>query len=182
MTGVRCARVNQFGFYAPTGISRKFFLTVSTCDFTPRRNHYGSAESAVRSADDICAVSWDHRRLDLTVSILSHPIWPRIANHLKVTEYDRDGGHDEPRHRIEFLSLPEALGREAAFVQMPCVCCKRPVNPLRRREGDGWDRLYYAPCCALGVRIACSRGAEARDEYEKFIAGDRRTEKQLSLF
>lgn len=116
------------------------------------------------------------------MSLLHHEIWPQIANHLKVTEYDRDGGHDDPRHRIEFLSLPEILGRRAAFVQMPCVCCGRPINPLRRREGDGWDRLYYAPCCPVSVRVACSRGAEARAEYERFVACDKRTEAQLSMF
>lgn len=108
------------------------------------------------------------------MSIMGHVIWPRIIPHLVVTPCG--DGSIEPRHRIEFLGLPDALGREASFIQMPCVCCGRPINPLRRRVGDAHDRLYYACTCLLNVRIACSRGGEARLEYE------RREQKQLSMF
>jgi hypothetical protein len=117
------------------------------------------------------------------MTILAHPVWPRIREYLHVVECARDGGVDEPRIRIEFLGLPLALVHEVIYAQMACVTCKRPINPLRRREGDT-DRLYYACCCHIGVRTRCSRSAEARVEYDRFksLVGTTQPREQLSLF
>ncbi len=109
----------------------------------------------------------------------------RLSGYLKVDIYDRDGGHDDPRIRIGFVDLPAELSLEAQWVEIPCVECKRPIHPLRRREGDPQTRLYYAPCCLIAVRIACSRSGAVRREYDAFkdigkrIAADPR---QLSMF
>lgn len=101
------------------------------------------------------------------MSITHSEIWDRIKVHLFVIPYDKDGGHEDPRVRIEFRGLARKLLDDAMFVQMPCVACGRPINPLRRREGDV-DRLYYAVACQIGVRTSCSRSAAAAAEYDRF--------------
>lgn len=120
----------------------------------------------------------------ITLSIIHEPIWPRLEPYLHVVQCAKDGGLDEPRIRIEFLHLPERLAREVVMYLMPCVHCQRPNHPLRRREGDDWDRLYYAPACPLAIRVACSRGRAAELEYERFkgVAAGPRPTAQLSLF
>jgi hypothetical protein len=120
--------------------------------------------------------------MSIVVSIVNEPIWSRIQEYLHVVEYDRDGGHNDPRIRIEFLDVPESLAREAVFVQMACVTCGRPNHPLRRREGDGWDRIYYAPSCPIAIRVSCSRGRAAELEYERFKGITPAPTKQLALF
>lgn len=121
--------------------------------------------------------------MSIVVSIVHEPIWKKLEPYLVVDIYDKDGGHEDPRIRIGFDDLPEALGRELAFFVMPCVTCQRPNHPLRRREGDEWTRLYYAPCCPLSVRVACSRGRAAHLEYERFKGVKAaRPDVQLALF
>lgn len=102
------------------------------------------------------------------MSILLHPIWQSLSRYLVVEKYDRDGGHEDPRIRIELRDMPLEVGRIASFSQMACVVCGRPIHPLRRREGHELSQLYYAPTCLIGVRIACSRSSKARAEYDRF--------------
>lgn len=115
-------------------------------------------------------------------SILFEPVWARLAPYLHVVECAKDGGLDEPRIRIEFLRVPETLARELVMYEMRCVHCQRPNHPLRRRQGDDWNRLYYAPACPITTRIRCSRGRAAELEYERFkgMVGQRATA-QLAL-
>jgi len=121
--------------------------------------------------------------MSVTTSIVFLPIWDRLRQYLKIDIYDKDGGHVDPRIRIGFDDLPEAFGRELAFVEMPCVSCGRPNHPLRRREGDDWTRLFYAPTCPLAVRIACSRTRAAELEYCRFKGIDTHRETpQLEMF
>ncbi len=119
------------------------------------------------------------------ISIIFTDVWQRIKEYLHVVECAEDGGITDPRIRIEFLGVPERLARELVMVEMPCVSCERPNHPLRRRVGDDWDRLYYAPTCPLTSRMACSRGNAAMLEYERFKAISmmpRLPPAQLSLF
>lgn len=95
-------------------------------------------------------------------------VWEDIREYLVVDVYDKDGGHVDPRIRIGFDNLPELMGRKLVFLEMPCVACGRPIHPLRRREGDPWSRLFYAPTCPLAVRLACSRTRAAELEYQRF--------------
>jgi hypothetical protein len=125
--------------------------------------------------------------MSVTISIARTEVWKEISQYLHIVECAQDGGVDEPRIRIEFLGMPESLMRRMVNVSMPCVACERPNFPLRRREGDAWDqgRLYYAPCCPISIRIACSRGRAAELEYERFrgmIGKEVRPQNQLSLF
>jgi hypothetical protein len=119
----------------------------------------------------------------LMTSLVFHPVWPRIRDHLHLDFYARDRGVDEPRVRIGFVDLPEILGRELVLLEMLCVTCQRPIKPLRRRIGDGFDRLYYAPCCPVATRAACSRSRAAQLEYHRFAGIDhRRPVVQLAMF
>jgi hypothetical protein len=119
------------------------------------------------------------------VSVTNHEIWRKISGYLKVDIYDRDGGHADPRIRIGFVDLPDELSLAAQWIEIGCVECARPVHPLRRREGDPNSRLYYAPCCLIAVRIACSRGPAVRREYDAFKDIAKRVSmdpRQLSMF
>lgn len=103
-------------------------------------------------------------------------LWPELELYLKIELYDRDGGHETPRRRIEFRKMPVGLTERAMRAEMPCVACGIIINPIRNRKKKGDDlrrhyreaarHLYYAPCCPLTIRIGCSRGDRARQEYE----------------
>ena len=109
----------------------------------------------------------------LDVSLVFLPIWPQISTYLKIENCVRDGGSvEDPRIRIGFENLPEALGRQATFISMPCVHCLTPMHPLRKRRGDLPTRLYYACACPVAVRPECSKGRAAMLEYERFKSVD----------
>ena len=117
----------------------------------------------------------------IVTSIVHTAAWKQLEEFLHVVEYTRDRGAQEPRIRIEFLDVPDALSRRLVFLEMECVTCGRPNHPLRRRDGDGWDRLYYAPTCALATRIACSRSRAAALEYQRFLGMKTKPTRQLTL-
>ena len=119
----------------------------------------------------------------IDISIMFLPAWKELEPYLVVDVYDKDGGHKDPRIRIGFDDMPEPLGMRMAFLEMPCVTCRRPNHPLRRREGDTYSRLYYAPACMLAVRMACSRSRAPELEYERFkgLIGRPRQVNQLEL-
>lgn len=119
----------------------------------------------------------------IDVSLIFLPAWERLKPYLLIDSYDRDGSAVEPRIRIGFVDLPDALGREMSFVTMACVACGAANHPLRKRVGDGFDRLYYAPACPVAVRPACSKGRAANLEYQRFMGlGNTKPATQLALF
>lgn len=76
----------------------------------------------------------------------------------------------QPGNRIELESwTPAPVVREALAFEMPCVACGAPIHPFRQR-GDENGNLFYAATCPLAVRIGCSRGQAARDEYRRVVA------------
>ena len=98
------------------------------------------------------------------MSILTHPLWPELRPYVHIGVYGRDGGPDNPRHRID-VRTPDSgvVLRRLLAITMPCVVCQRPIHPVRtRRKGP----LYYAATCSLDVSYACARSAEARTEYD----------------
>ncbi len=101
------------------------------------------------------------------MSIVFHPLWPKLHRYFRVEVYDKDGGHRQPRIRIELTKMPEKLREKALALQMPCVACGQPMHPIRAR-GDG--ALYYAAACPLDVNIGCSRGKAAKLEYNRIRA------------
>lgn len=105
----------------------------------------------------------------IEISLIFLPAWERLRSYLVIDEYSRDGSAIEPRIRIGFADLPLVFGHEMSFITMPCVNCGAANHPLRRRVGDGWDRLYYAPACPVAVRPACSKGRAANLEYQRFM-------------
>ena len=122
--------------------------------------------------------------IDISLVFLAE--WPLLKPYLVIDEYDRDGSADDPRIRIGFDNMPLELGRTMSFVSMPCVACGTANHPLRVRVGDDTSRLYYAPCCPVAVRPACSKGRAATLEYERFkglaAMGAARPGNQLTLF
>lgn len=102
------------------------------------------------------------------MSIVFHPLWELLRPYLHVSLYDKDGGHQDPRIRIDLRDLPAELAISAADAIMKCVACRTRIFPLRQREGDPWSRLYYAPTCTLERSLACSRSPQAHIEYERF--------------
>jgi hypothetical protein len=108
----------------------------------------------------------------ILTSIVFHDVWQTIKAHLHIDEYARDRGPVEPRIRIGFVDLAESLSRQLVMLEMPCVACQRPIHPLRRRVDDDWNRLYYAPCCPVAIRAACSRSRAAMLEYQRFAGLD----------
>lgn len=120
--------------------------------------------------------------MSLTTSIVFLPCWEKLRDYLVVDVYDKDGGHADPRIRIGFDNLPERYGREIALLEMPCVACGSANHPLRRRQGDDYTRLYYAPTCPLTVRMACSRTRAAELEYERIKGIRIAVRVQMELF
>lgn len=105
------------------------------------------------------------------MSILDHPDWAYLQPWIEIQIYARDGGHKHPRVRIEVQSCtPSAIVRKALSLTMQCVACGAPIHPFRARgnpkRGERVaQNVYFAAACPLNVNVACSRGAEARDEY-----------------
>jgi len=121
----------------------------------------------------------------LDISLVFLPAWDRIKEYLTIEQCVRDGSSvDDPRIRIGFDGLPELLGREMTHVQMQCVCCLRPIFPLRRREGDSFTRLYYGCSCPVALRPACSKSRASALEYQRFkaVTVAPRPPAQLDLF
>lgn len=106
------------------------------------------------------------------MSIQDRPIWRRLRPYFHIEVYDRDGSARRPRIRIEVNTPPPELLAEALQMTIPCVACGKSIHPIRMRVGHAGrghpGNLYYAPCCPLNVNVGCSRGAAAREEYERF--------------
>lgn len=103
------------------------------------------------------------------MSITNHVIWDKVKPFVDVQVYAPDGGHKNPRVRIELRRVPVDLAGEFLAATMPCVCCGNTIHPIRHRAAPtkrgAAGNLYYAPSCPLSVSVGCSRGSEARDEY-----------------
>lgn len=111
------------------------------------------------------------------MSVIELPIWKEIRPYVVIEKYARDGGSEAlARHRIEVRALPWDLRSRALATTMPCVSCGRAIHPFRDRlgapkHGRSHGHVYYAACCPLETNLACSHGAEARDEYVR-VADD----------
>lgn len=94
-----------------------------------------------------------------------------VAPHIRIEIYARDGGHLNPRKRIELDAgnLSSELRRRVLAFTMPCVACGRTINPFRVRAATskrgGSNHVYFAAACPLHVEVGCSRGLAARNEY-----------------
>jgi len=102
--------------------------------------------------------------------LVDSDFFPVIQPYIKIENYLREGGGSgNPRHRIEVhRHIPPAIRRQALEFEMPCVACGASIHPFRPRDKNG--HLYYAPCCPLDRKLACSRGKAASDEYRRVVA------------
>lgn len=101
-------------------------------------------------------------------------VWPEVRPYIRIELYDRDGSARKPRHRIEVKAMPWELEERALELTAPCVACGAKIHPFRERRGPVKRQslfakparnIYYAPTCPLYENIACSRGAQVRQEY-----------------
>jgi hypothetical protein len=117
------------------------------------------------------------KKSKLHTSVVDHPLFPQIAQLYRVEEYARDGGHKNPRKRLELKTThaKPKLIRDMLDMQVACVRCGEPIHPFRARVKGSSDRtelprhIYCAVSCPLDVDIGCSRGKAARDEYIKIV-------------
>lgn len=106
------------------------------------------------------------------MSLTNHPIWNEIAPHIKIEIYAPDGGHSNPRFRLEFKkSVTQEQKKKWVAITMPCVKCGATIHPIRERKQGGRapdiGHIYIAPCCSLQMNVGCSRGVDAHAEYLK---------------
>ena len=107
--------------------------------------------------------------------ITQHAAWLWLREWFKIEVYARDGGHRNPRFRIEVrppYGTPDLQVQVALQLDVPCVSCAQPINPIRVRSGPSKRQqngppkhLFYAATCPLDVRIGCSRSKAASAEY-----------------
>jgi hypothetical protein len=104
-----------------------------------------------------------------SLTILTHPDWPRLRAHLRLETYSRDtNSRGEQRRRIEVVAPQNPATREWLLdVLAPCVRCGLPMHPIRSRRSTGF---YYAAACPLDKNVGCSRSGEASDEYRRIVA------------
>lgn len=113
-------------------------------------------------------------------SMTHHPLFKQIAPYIKIEKYARDGGHKNPRRRIELRSdIPVQLVKKALGLEVKCCACSNPIHPFRPRLRGQGDRpeiprhIYVAVACDLATSVGCSRGLSAKNEYlqiEKTVA------------
>lgn len=99
-------------------------------------------------------------------SITHHVLWPDVAELLVVEP--AEGG----RVRLEIKRVSGLAMQWLLMLEVACAACGRTINPARVRKPPENSRsksvghgLYLAVACPLEVRIGCSRGKRARDEY-----------------
>lgn len=96
-------------------------------------------------------------------AFVDHPLFPLLKPFVRIELYARDGGHKNPRFRINFNTMPPELRQAASIMHVPCVACGKPINPVRVHARGS----YFAGTCPLAVNIACSRSQAARVEYQR---------------
>lgn len=107
------------------------------------------------------------------MTLLNSPQFDLMRPYIFIEDYSRDGGHKNPRFRIE-LRAPLVVMHMALDLRLPCVACGHQMSPFRVRSGtrlkDYSAGIYYAAACPLSTNISCSRGAKATQEYMRVRA------------
>ena len=107
-------------------------------------------------------------------SVTDHPLFKKIAPHIRIEEYARDGGHKNPRKRIELKTafMTPQLIQEVLDMQVQCCACEQPIHPFRPRVKGQGNRtkvarhVYVAVACSNASNGGgCSRGKAAKAEY-----------------
>lgn len=103
------------------------------------------------------------------MSLLGYQEFLEWRRYIVVETYDRDGGHEHPRFRIE-LRAPVEVVQAALVFKMRCVACARHMFPFRLRSGSRVTAygagVYFAATCPLNVSMGCSRSRAAAEEYK----------------
>lgn len=99
------------------------------------------------------------------MSIRFHPKYLEILPFIKIEIYAPDGGHKNPRFRLEFKETTSQQRKEWVALTCPCVNCGSQIHPIRERRSGRGGHIYLAPCCPLNQNTGCSRGGKAHAEY-----------------
>ena len=90
---------------------------------------------------------------------------------LVAEDYSRDGGDENPRHRIELdKNTPEEWIGIALRWQGLCVKCGRGGTSYLRKRSGGRKGIYMAVTCPLSVNVGCARSKAASVAYERIVA------------
>ncbi len=107
------------------------------------------------------------------IALIEHALWPSLAPYIRVEDYDRDGGHAHPRHRLEVVAPANGiLLRQLLAMEVPCAACGSAVHPVRQRQSTS-VHLYLAVACPLDKRYACARSSAAAKAYDEIVAARR---------
>ncbi len=100
--------------------------------------------------------------------VLFTPLWLKLATHIKVEVYDRDGGHKKPRVRLEIDAQGMLLAR-LTQLRTACVYCGSQISPVRVRKGGKKSEAhaFLAVTCPITTKMGCARSRQARDEYSR---------------
>jgi len=99
-------------------------------------------------------------------SIVTDPAIIEFAEYIRIEFYDRDGGHSDPRWRIEAVpNIPMPVIVRMLDSRSPCVACGKETAYFRQRNG-GWSSVYIAVTCGP----IHQRGAYARAAYRDLRA------------
>jgi hypothetical protein len=102
------------------------------------------------------------------MTLTNHPLWPNLLRFVRVQTYDRDGGHGNPRHRLEVRRPDDGTTRDQLLaMEVGCATCGRLMRPVRPR-GD--RSMFLNVACELSHSYACARTARAHREYERIVA------------
>jgi hypothetical protein len=101
------------------------------------------------------------------MTIDRHPLWPDLQPLVRVSTYDRDGGHQHPRHRMEVRHAAPTLREQLLQMEVECAACGRMMRPVRSRQ-DGSTFLNVA--CELQHKLGCARSGASHREYERLVA------------
>lgn len=104
--------------------------------------------------------------MGLPNSILKHKSWKEVAPFIRIQDYRREGGNNNPRFRINLdRYMPHKSLKKFLTIQVKCAHCGHAIHPIRKKEESGYPP-YFAATCPLNVNIACSRSRDASIEYK----------------
>jgi hypothetical protein len=122
----------------------------------------------------------NERSTTLRYGVTDHELFPVLVPYFNIEVYDRDGGHPNPRKRIELKDrlMSDELVEWTLSAVVQCVRCGKEMHPFRARKpglrGTRPSHIYCAVACPLNTNMACARGPEARQAYLDIIAAVRR--------
>lgn len=97
--------------------------------------------------------------------LVDHPAWRLVLPILRLDLNPRVGDGAMSRQRVE-IDIPDDWTRAALLaVRVLCARCRRPIAPIREREG-AWSHYVAVSCDDPG----CCRSLRASEEMDVIVA------------